>query len=166
MPAPARILDLGCGAGVPADRWLADAGFEVIGLDISEVQIERARALVPLATFERGDLATFEVEPGSLDAVISFYALIHVPLEDQRELFPRIVGWLRLGGLLMVIVGSERWTGVEDYLGVPMFWDHADAATYVSWLRDEGLDILWQRFIPEGSSGHALLLARKTRPVL
>jgi 2-polyprenyl-3-methyl-5-hydroxy-6-metoxy-1,4-benzoquinol methylase len=158
---PARILDLGCGAGVPADRWLADAGFDITGVDISEVQIQRARTLVPDATFVCDDLATFDVGPGSLDAVISFYALIHVPLEDQRELFPRIVTWLRPGGLLMAIVGTKRWTGVEDYFGTPMFWDHADAPTYVSWLESEGLDVLWSRFIPEGSSGHTLLLARK-----
>jgi SAM-dependent methyltransferase len=166
MPAPARILDLGCGAGVPADRWLVHAGFEVTGLDISEVQIERARALVPGVTFVCDDLVSFDVDPGSVDAVISFYALIHVPLQDQRELSPRIVTWLRPGGLLMAIVGSERWSGVDDYFGAPMFWDHADAGTYVSWLQGDGLEVLWQRFIPEGSSGHTLLLARKPSTVL
>ncbi|MGP8063194.1 MAG: class I SAM-dependent methyltransferase [Acidimicrobiales bacterium] len=44
----ARILDLDCGAGIPATKILADAGLEVLGIDISEVQIERARALVPM----------------------------------------------------------------------------------------------------------------------
>jgi SAM-dependent methyltransferase len=165
VPPPARVMDLGCGAGVPTDRWLVDAGFEVTGVDISAVQVQRARTLVPQATFVCADLATFDVGPASLDAVVSFYALIHVPLEDQRELFPRVVTWLRPGGLLMAIVGAQRWTGVEDYFGAPMFWDHADAPTYRSWLVSDGLDVLWQRFIPEGSGGHTLLLARKPTTV-
>jgi cyclopropane fatty-acyl-phospholipid synthase-like methyltransferase len=46
----AHVLDLGCGAGVPADRLLVDDGFEVTGVDISHVQVDRARVPVPQAT--------------------------------------------------------------------------------------------------------------------
>lgn len=160
LPARARVLDLGCGAGLPAAKLLVAAGLEVVGLDFSHVQIERARRLVPGATFVEADMAGWDAKPGSFDAVASFYALIQVPLEDQRALFPRVRRWLREGGLLMAIVGHDRWTGVEDYLGSPMFWDHADADTYVGWLGEAGLETLWTRFVPEGESGHTLVLAR------
>lgn len=160
LPQHAHVLDVGCGAGVPADRWLTDTGFSVTGVDISPVQIERARALVPEATFICADLATFDAADATFDAIISLYALIHIPLEDQRRLFPRIRRWLRPAGLFLAIVGHEQWTGVEDYLGAPMFWDHADAATYFTWLEGDQFEVLWTRFIPEGSSGHTLLLAR------
>lgn len=161
LPEGARVLDLGCGAGVPASRWLVDAGFEVTGVDISEVQIERARRLVPGARFVCEDMASFDVADGTFGAVVTLYALIHVPLEDQRQLLPRIARWLSAGGLLLAIVGHERWTGVEDYMGAPMFWDHADAATYVTWMQEAGLRVLWRRFVPEGASGHVLVLARR-----
>lgn len=163
LPPAAHVLDLGCGAGVPADRWLVDAGFAVTGVDISEVQVTRARRLVPEATFIRADLATFDAPDAAFDAVISLYALIHVPLEDQRRLFPRIRRWLRPDGRLLATVGHDRWTGVEDYLGAPMFWDHADAATYRTWLGDDGFEVRWSHFVPEGSGGHTLILAT-TRP--
>jgi cyclopropane fatty-acyl-phospholipid synthase-like methyltransferase len=42
LPHGATVVDLGCGAGVPATRMLAER-FRVIGVDISPVQIERAR---------------------------------------------------------------------------------------------------------------------------
>jgi SAM-dependent methyltransferase len=164
LPSGAHVLDIGCGAGVPADRWLVDVGFAVTGVDISEVQVERARRLVPEATFVVADVAAadaFDVPQASVDAVISLYALIHVPLEDQRRLFPRIHRWLQPGGLLLAIVGHERWTGVEPYLGAPMFWDHADAATYLAWLEADGFAVMWSRFVPEGTGGHTLVLARK-----
>jgi 2-polyprenyl-3-methyl-5-hydroxy-6-metoxy-1,4-benzoquinol methylase len=35
------VLDLGCGAGVPATRWLADRSFTVTGMDVSARQLER-----------------------------------------------------------------------------------------------------------------------------
>jgi SAM-dependent methyltransferase len=158
----ASVLDLGCGVGVPAARLLADAGFAVTGVDISEVQIERARALVPNATFIQADMATWDCGPATFDAVVSLYALIHVPLHDQRTLFPRLARWLTPGGYLLAIVGHERWTGVEDYMGAPMFWDHADAATYLDWLERAGLAVRWHRYVPEGASGHTLVLAQST----
>jgi 2-polyprenyl-3-methyl-5-hydroxy-6-metoxy-1,4-benzoquinol methylase len=160
LPAGARVLDLGCGAGVPASRLLIERGFAVLGIDISEVQIERARRLVPDATFVQGDLVTWEAEPASFDAVICLYTLIHVPLEDQRNLLPRLRRWLRPNGCLLAIFGRDRWSAVEEYQGVPMFWDQADHTTYMEWLMDAGLVPLWDRFIPEGTSGHALVLAR------
>ena len=161
LPRAARVLDLGCGCGVPATRALADHGFDVIGLDFSVTQVARARQLVPAATFVHDDMATWETEASSLDAVTSFYALIHVPLIDQRRLFARMAVWLRPGGWALLIVGSGRWRGVEDFLGAPMFWDHADRDTYLHWLGEEGLDVAWDRFIPEGDGGHVLVLARK-----
>jgi SAM-dependent methyltransferase len=159
----AWVLDIGCGNGLPADRLLVEAGMHVTGVDISEVQVERARALVPDATFVCADIVEFALEPSSYDAIVAFYALIHLPLDDQRALLPRAFDALRPGGLLLAIVGHERWTGVEDYFGAPMFWDHADASTYVTWLRDLGFDVLWDRFIPEGDVGHALVLAQRPR---
>lgn len=160
LPPRATVLDLGCGAGIPATRLLAERGFDVLGLDISGVQIGRARELVPAARFEQADMTTWQHAPGSFDAVISFYALIHVPLQDQQELLPKIRRWLRPGGYLLAIVGAKRWTGVEEYLGAPMFWDHADRETYLAWLTETGLRPQWDRFVPEGSAGHTLVLAR------
>ena len=160
MAPRARVLDLGCGAGVPATKLLAEKNFDVLGLDFSAVQIERARQLVPGADFEQADMVTWEHAPASFDAVVSFYALIHVPLEDQRNLLPKIRRWLRRGGYFLAIVGFERWTGIEDYFGAAMFWDHADRKTYLAWLTEAGLAPLWDRFVPEGSAGHTLVLAQ------
>ena len=163
LPHGARVLDLGCGAGVPASKALVDRGFRVTGLDISEVQTDRARRLVPGATFEQADMAMWDSPDGSFEAVLSLYALIHVPIEDQRRLLPRIRRWLTPGGYFLAIVGFRAWRGVEQYMGAEMFWEHADTATYLRWLAEAELTPLWHRFIPEGDAGHTLVLAQAIR---
>ncbi|MEU4233580.1 class I SAM-dependent methyltransferase [Nonomuraea sp. NPDC026600] len=164
LPPRASVLDLGCGCGVPVARSLAAAGHDVTGVDLSDVQIERARRLVPAATFIRGDATALDLPDASFDAVVCLYTLIHLPLERQPRLIERIAAWLRPSGLLLATTGWESWTGTEDgWLGgaAPMWWSHADVATYRSWLREAGLEVISEEFVPEGDSGHALFWARK-----
>lgn len=164
LPVSGAVLDLGCGCGVPVARFLADAGYHVTGVDISDVQIERARRLVPAGTFVRADATRLDLPSASFDAVVCLYALIHMPLADQPRLIARIATWLRPGGWLLTTVGNGAWTGTEDnWLGGPatMWWSHADAATYRSWLRQAGLTITAEEFIPEGAGGHALFWAQR-----
>ncbi|GLY24752.1 class I SAM-dependent methyltransferase [Micromonospora sp. NBRC 101691] len=164
LPAPAAVLDLGCGCGVPVARFLAIAGHHVTGVDISDVQIERARRLVPTGTFLRADATRLDLPPASFDAVVCLYALIHMPLADQPQLIDRIATWLRPGGWLLTTVGDTAWTGIEDnWLDGPatMWWSQADASTYRSWLRQAGLAITAEDFVPEGSGGHALFWAQR-----
>jgi SAM-dependent methyltransferase len=120
LPPGGRVLDLGCGAGLPAARLLVAAGFEVVGVDFSAVQIERARALVPKASFVQADLTAWDAEPASFDAVVSFYALIHVPLADQRALFPRIRPLAASGRLL---ARDRRASALDRRRGVPRHSD-------------------------------------------
>ena len=131
----ARVVDLGCGAGIPATRELASHGLQVLGVDFSAVQLRRARQLVPAARLVQADMATLQLRPASADAVAAFYSLIHVPLTDQRALFPRIRRWLRPGGYFLAIVGARPWTATAPYLGADMFWEHAGTAAYLRWLQ-------------------------------
>ena len=161
LPAGARVLDLGCGNGLPATRLLVERGFKTTGLDFSPKQLERARRLVPGANFLEADMATWSTGPATFDAVLALYSLIHLPLSDQMDLIPRLASWLRPGGLLLAVVGHRRWTGIEEYHGSPMFWDHAEGVAYERWLTEAGFQPLWRRFVPEGLGGHDLILARK-----
>jgi SAM-dependent methyltransferase len=167
IPAGAAVLDLGCGSGIPVARDLTAAGCRVTGVDISEVQVRRARELIPAAAFLRADICSVDFDRESFDAVVSFFALIHLPLEDQQSLLGRIAAWLRPGGLFVVTTGHGAWTGYEDNWldgGVPMWWSHADVATYRTWIDRAGFSIEREEFVPEGDSGHALFWASLPGP--
>jgi SAM-dependent methyltransferase len=165
LPAGGSVVDLGCGCGVPVARKLVEHGYAVTGVDISEVQISRARELVPGAVFVCADATTVEFDPRSWDAVVSLYALIHIPQDEQLALLDRIGGWLRPGGWLLATTGVHAWSGTEEgWLGgdATMYWSHADAATYRAWITQAGLTIEAEEYVPEGDSGHQLFWASKT----
>ena len=133
-------------------------------MDVSEVQIGRARGLVPTAAFIRADATKIEFAAGSFDAVVCLYAMIHMPLAAQPALIGRIARWLRPRGWLLMTVGQSAWTGSEQgWLGgnAVMWWSQSDAASYARWLDQAGLEIVEQRFVPEDDSGHALFWARR-----
>jgi ubiquinone/menaquinone biosynthesis C-methylase UbiE len=163
LPKGSRILDLGCGTGIPVAQQLAQ-DFQVAGVDISPVQIARAQREVPQAEFRCTDMTTVSFPAQSFQAVIALYSIIHVPLEEQPRLFSNIARWLVPGGFLLAVVGHTVWTGVEenwlDVRGATMYWSHTDAQTYKRWLTGLGFVILRERFIPEGAGGHTMFLAQ------
>ena len=164
LPERSPVLDIGCGCGLPATKVLATR-FDVTGVDFSEVQINRAKRLVTGARFVCGDISELSFPHSSFTAVVSFYAIIHMPVGEHPELFRKIVSWLRPSGYLLATVGHHEWSGVdESYLDVPggkMCWSHADESTNVRWLKEAGLYVHWTKFVPEGESGHTLVFAQK-----
>ncbi len=124
----ARVLELGCGSGLPMTAALAGAR-EVTGVDISPAQVARARENVPKATFIAADMTALDLPDDSFDAVVAFYALTHVPRSELAGLLARIHGWLKPGGLLIATMGVEDDPGTveEDWLGVPMFFSQYSA---------------------------------------
>lgn len=62
IPHGGAALDLGCGAGVPVTRWLAGR-FAVTGIDVSDRQLELARARVPTATLIKASMTDVDFSP-------------------------------------------------------------------------------------------------------
>jgi SAM-dependent methyltransferase len=167
LPEGSRVLDLGCGGGGPATRALA-ARHDVLGVDISERQLERARRLVPEARFLRADATEVAFEPASFDAVVSLFLLGHVPRAKQRPLLERIFGWLAPGGLLLATLGiANADDEVEpDWLGAPMFFASYDEEWNRQALESAGFGLEEARVVPVEEPGHGVVsfmwvLARK-----
>ena len=96
-----HILDVGCGTG-RVTRTLVDSGFRVTGIEISQKMLDLAKQQVPEATFEIGDMASLEYDDGSFDAIISTYAVFHVPRAKHFNLFLNLHRFLRKGGVLLL----------------------------------------------------------------
>jgi len=107
VPKESAILDVGCGSGVPVCKVLSEK-YRISGIDISSKQIELARKNVPSADFINTDVLDFEAQENSFDAIVSYYALFHIPKEKHREVLSRFYRWLKPGGYLLKIIISEN----------------------------------------------------------
>jgi SAM-dependent methyltransferase len=154
LPAGADVLELGCGAGQPVTRALAERG-NVTGVDISAAQIALAREHVPDVTFIHADMAALDFSPASFDAVVAFYALIHVPRDEHAGLLGRIASWLRPGGLFFATMGANDSPGAiePEWLGAPMFWSHFDATTNRALVEQAGLQLAEAKVVSEDEDG-------------
>ena len=167
LPERSRVLDLGCGGGGPTTRALA-ARHDVLGVDISERQLERARRLVPEARFLQANATEVAFEPESFDAIVSLFMFGHVPRAKQRPLLERIFDWLARGGRLLVTLGTANADDeVEaDWLGAPMFFASYDEEWNRRALESAGFVLEEARVVPFEEPGHGLVrfmwvLARK-----
>jgi SAM-dependent methyltransferase len=109
------VLDVGCGSG-PQDLLLARKAAQVIGIDVSPSEIERARSLA--AIYAPGRRLEYRCTPlehagferHQFDKVVSFCVLEHIPNRD--EVFRTIAQVLKPGGVLAISVDSLA--GISD----------------------------------------------------
>ncbi len=160
----ARILDLGCGAGVPSTAYLSER-FDVVGADISRGQLALAGRHVPQATFLLADMCSLAFKPLSFDAIVAFYSIIHIPREEHEPLMGHLFDWLRPGGRLLAVMGQTDWEGREsDWLGLgaEMYWSHFDSATSLAIVERAGFLPLLSNVEPDPfDGGHLFVLAEK-----
>jgi trans-aconitate methyltransferase len=97
------IVDMGCGTGRHT-AFLAEAGFSVVGVDVSRDMLEVARARAPEVQFELGDVFSWR-PPSPVDGVLCrgvFNDITHA--EDRQRGIESLFAMLRPGGLLVLSV--------------------------------------------------------------
>jgi 2-polyprenyl-3-methyl-5-hydroxy-6-metoxy-1,4-benzoquinol methylase len=115
---PGRALDLACGEGQNS-RWLAELGWNVTGVDFSEVAIakasQRAAEQKIDVEFLCADLLEYTPAPTTFDLVLVFY--LQIPAIERRLVLERAASTLVPGGTFL-LVGHDL-TNLADGVGGP-----------------------------------------------
>ena len=146
-----QVVDLGCGSGLWA-RALADAGYQVTGVDVSEAMLELARSRVPEAEFLRGSFVDCGLPKCRAVTALGevFNYLFDGRLCDERagaasleRALGRIYEHLPKGGLLVFdVAGPGRCQGRTQ-----AFMEGDDWTCLVEYQHDEPRQLLTRRIV-------------------
>jgi SAM-dependent methyltransferase len=159
LPPGSRVLDVGCGTGVPVADMLSKAGHNVVGCDISPKMIELANSRVK-GNFIVSDMLDYKIE-GEFAAIFLIFAHLQLSYADFHAATYKYANALQPGGMLVlgqmpsdiyVKVDShydETKTYVEDYdapfMGEMLPTLMLSAEGQRNFLYSMGLDIVWDR---------------------
>jgi SAM-dependent methyltransferase len=116
---PCRTLEIGCGRGTEA-RWIAEKGFNVDAIDISELAIESAikRDSERSVNFFSGDFSVFEFK-SNYDFIYDIgYFQLNITKEMKENIIEKIHTLLNQTGLWFSIFGRPPVTGGRIMVGI------------------------------------------------
>jgi SAM-dependent methyltransferase len=129
VPRGARILDAGCGPG-RVGAFLAEAGHEVVGVDIDPELIAAAEQDHPGPRWLVDDLATFDLPARGVDAdfdaiVCAGNVMPFLAPSTRGQVLARLRAHLAETGRAVIGFGTDRDYAVDEFLG------HVEAAGLV-----------------------------------
>jgi len=143
LPIGSRVLDVGCGNGIPLTQKLLASGCEVVGVDSSARMLERFEKSCPGTPFICAPIQTADLEGRLFDAAVAWGVIFHLPHDEQRRAIAKIASVLKPEGLFLFTAGDEDGDKEGDPMnGVPFHYWSFSIDGYRELLRANGLTLL------------------------
>jgi len=112
--AETKILDACCGTS-PHSEWLCKTEVDIVGVDISEAMLTRARQKCSRARFYRGDVSRTETFPPKTfsHAMLLYFSIYQ--FQNPKLVFDNLYTWMKPGGVLVVhLVNPDKFDPILD----------------------------------------------------
>ncbi len=161
LPREARILDLGCGTGVPIARFFIERGCAVTGVDAAPAMLAFCRGGFPAAEWIEHDMRTVALNR-RFDAIIAWDSFFHLPPDDQRAMFPVFGKHVAPQGLLLFTSGPAEGAAIGNLYGQELHHASLGPEEYRRLLAEQGFSVLLHRSEDPNCGGHTVWLAQHT----
>jgi SAM-dependent methyltransferase len=163
LPQPARVLDLGCGGGIPVARNLAKHAIRVTGVDSSPAMISLCRARLPGHEWIVADIRSLSLKR-SFDGILAWDSLFHLNPDDQRQMFPIFAAHAEKMAMLMFNTGPAFGEAIGSYRGDPLYHASLDPDEYKRLLAANGFEVVDHVVEDPKAGGRTVWLARRIHP--
>ncbi|MBR0871091.1 class I SAM-dependent methyltransferase [Bradyrhizobium tropiciagri] len=141
LPRVAAVLDLGCGAGTPVAKHMADRGLRVTGVDSSPTFIALCRERLPEHEFLLSDMRSLRLSR-QFDGVLAWDSFFHLAADDQRRMFDVFARHAGPSAVLMFNSGPRHGESIGQYCGDPLYHASLDPEEYTTLLDGIGFDVI------------------------
>lgn len=151
LPKQAKVLDLGCGSGVPIAKLLDMQGFQVTGIDRSEKLLKKAKENVPRASFYKKDIEDYKIN-NIYDGIVLWDILFHLPRQEHQPILEKIYNSLSSNGLVILSSGGseENLPPFTDFMfGVEFFYDSYPIKEFISLCKNIGFNLTKYELVNE-----------------
>lgn len=138
----ARVLEIGCGTGIPLTRALLEGGCEVVAIDSSAEMIARFRWNLPQTPAHVASILACDFPPATFDGALAWGVLFHLSATDQARAIASVATVLTPGGRFLFTAGGDEGTTEGRMHGVTFRYTSLSVEGYRGLLRDNGLTLL------------------------
>ena len=182
LPNKAKVLDLGCGSGVPIARYLSEKGCEITGVDSSEVMLEMAQQNFPIENYPNhrwihGDMRNVQLNENArlnenvslntdsiFDGILAWDSFFHLTADDQRQMFAQFQQFSKIGTMLMFTSGPSDGEAIGEMFGEALYHASLSPDEYRQLLAQNGFQVLAMIADDADCAGHTVWLAQKESP--
>lgn len=161
LPRAGRVLDAGCGVGIPVSKFLVKKGFSVTGVDISKKLIDLAKENVPEANFHQKNIFELDFPDDSFDGIICVYTLWHIPRNNHQSIINNFHRMLKTNGILVLNTGIFESDGMSKFFGEPMLWSNNSPQKTLAITKENGFEILSEGILSLGGENQYWIFAKK-----
>jgi SAM-dependent methyltransferase len=114
VPCNARVLDVGCGTGLPITSELVKRGFEVTALDISETMIKLVKKNVPgVKSFVQSSITDIGFK-NEFDGIVSSFSMLCLDKKNFMKAAAKISQALKRKGFFLLSLNETQLEGHKE----------------------------------------------------
>jgi len=136
-----RILDIGCGNGVPVAAYLIQQGLQVTGIDSSPGMIASCRRKFPDNQWYCADMRALALGQ-QFAALVAWDSFFHLTRGAQRQMFPRFAEHALPGARLLFNTGPENGEAIGRFAGQELYHASLAADEYRYLLQQSDFEVI------------------------
>jgi ubiquinone/menaquinone biosynthesis C-methylase UbiE len=117
LPPDARVLDIGCGNGVPITKALVAAHIRVVAIDSASKMLAHFRLNLPATFAVRAVAQTLPFADATFDGAVAWGVMFHLPQAEEIRVIAGVARVLKPGGSFLFTAGDVVDDG-GDHIGV------------------------------------------------
>lgn len=160
QPPDPKVLDIGCGPGVPIAGYLIEKGCKVTGVDSAPEMIEIARDALPGGNWQVADMRTLSID-AVFHGLLAWNSFFHLTPADQRRMFPTFRRHAADGAALMFTSGPASGEAMGSLEGEPLYHASLDGEEYRQLLDDNGFAVVDHMIEDPDCGRHTVWIARR-----